>query len=410
MATTITFFPVGNGGMTLVTLDGGRTILIDCNITGAADDPKDSTRDVAKDLRERLKRDKAGRPFVDVFLLTHPDQDHCRGIQNHFYFGKPADYPDDKKADNEKHIVIQEMWSSPIVFRRASVGHPLCKDAKAFNSEAKRRVEVARSKKCTGVAEGDRIQILGEDEDGKTDDILAIVVKVDQDITKVNGEASKIFKARLLAPLPKSDDDDEEENLRKNHSSVILNMELADTSARKTVKNYLNGGDAEVLIWEKLWAKHKKATAVLEYDLLETPHHCSWHTLSWDSRSELGDKAKVSPDAKKALSQIREGGRIVSGSAPIKDNDCDPPSYAAKKEYEGIATGVKGKFFCTGENPTEKSPSPLEFTVTDQKLKESVRGAVVDAPYVMTKSMVDEAARKAAESEAVSKGGDTKYA
>ena len=46
--------------------------------------------------------------------------------------------------------------------------------------------------------------ILGEDEDGKTDDILAIVVKVDEDITKVNGYASKVFKARLLAPMPKS--------------------------------------------------------------------------------------------------------------------------------------------------------------------------------------------------------------
>lgn len=410
MATTITFFPVGNGGMTLITLDDRRTILIDCNITGAADDPNDSTRDVAQDLRERLKRDGKGRPYVDVFLLTHPDQDHCRGLQKHFYLGKLADYADDEKADNEKHIVILEMWSSPIVFRRASANHTLCKDAKAFNTEAKRRVEAARAKKCSGIEEGDRIQILGEDENGKTDDILAIVVKLDQDITKVNGETSKLFKARLLAPLPKSDDDEEEEKLRKNHSSVVLNMELADSTARKTVKNYLNGGDAEVLIWEKLWAKHKKAPTVLEYDLLETPHHCSWHTLSWESRSELGDKAKVSPDAKKALSQIRACGRIVAGSSPIKDDDCDPPSYAAKKEYEAITGGVKGEFVCTGEQPSEKNPAPLEFTLADQKLKKSVRGASVEAPYVMTKSAIDEIARKAAASEPVSKGGDSRYA
>ncbi|SDE85701.1 hypothetical protein [Terriglobus roseus] len=410
MATTITFFPVGNGGMTLVTLDDGRTILIDCNITAAADDPKDSTRDVAKDLRARLKKDKAGRPFVDVFLLTHPDQDHCRGIENHFHLGKPADYADDKKADKEKHILIQEIWSSPIVFRRASADHKLCDDATAFNSEAKRRVEIARTKKCAGIDEGDRIQILGEDENGKTDDILEIVVKIDEDITKVNGVTSKLFKARLLAPLPKSDDDEEEEKLRKNHSSVIINMELADSGARKTIKNYINGGDAEVLIWEKLWAKHKNTPAILEYDLLETPHHCSWHTLSWDSRSELGDKAKVSTDAKNALSQIRDGGRIVSSSCPIKDDECDPPSHAAKKEYEGIISDAKGEFFCTGESPNEKTPEPLEFTVMDQKLKKSVRGAVVEAPYVMTKSLVDEIARKAASSEPVSKGGDSRYA
>ena len=56
--------------------------------------------------------------------------------------------------------------------------------------------------------------------------------------------------------LPISADEHEEEEIGKNHSSVVLNMELADTTARKTVKNFLTGGDAEVLIWEKLWDKH----------------------------------------------------------------------------------------------------------------------------------------------------------
>src|ERR1700761_4132125 len=111
MATSITFFPVDNGDMTLICLGekSGKTILIDCNIRAAADDPDDKTRDVAKDLRERLKRDSNGRPYVDVFLSTHPDQDHCRGIRNHFHLGDPADYADDKKPDNEKRITIGEM-------------------------------------------------------------------------------------------------------------------------------------------------------------------------------------------------------------------------------------------------------------------------------------------------------------
>jgi hypothetical protein len=412
MATSITFFPVGNGDMTLICLGdkAGTTILIDCNIRAAADDPNDKTRDVAKDLRERLKRDSNGRPYVDVFLSTHPDQDHCRGIRNHFHLGAPADYADDKKPDNEKRITIGEMWSSPMVFRRAGVEHKLCDDAKAFNKEAKRRVALAREKKCLGIDDGDRILILGEDEDGKTDDILAIVVKVDGDITKVNGAASKVFKARLLAPMPKSAKDEEEEELRKNHSSVILNMELADDAERKTVKNFLNGGDAEVLIWEKLWAKHKNAPGVLTYDLLQTPHHCSWHSISNDSRSDLGDKAKVSPDAKSALSQIRKEGRIVASSSPIKDDDCDPPCHAAKVEYESITKGASGKFLCTGSHPTEGSPAPLEFTLSDQKLTESVRQASVEGPKPLTKSLIDDIARKSAEAEAVRKGGNSRYA
>lgn len=412
MATSITFFPVDNGDMTLISLGdkSGKTILIDCNIRASADDPDDETRDVAKDLRERLKTDVNGRPFVDVFLLSHPDQDHCRGLKKHFHLGPPADYADDKKPANEKRILIGEMWSSPMVFRRASVEHKLCDDAKEFNTEAKRRVAIAREKDCSGIDDGDRILILGEDEDGKTDDILAIVVKVDEDITKVNGSENSVFKGRLLAPMPKSESDEEEEELRKNHSSVILNMELADDESRKTVKNFLSGGDAEVSIWEKLWAKHKEAPAVLEYDLLQTPHHCSWHSLSHDSRSDLGDKAKVSPDAKSALSQIRDAGRIIASSCAIKDDDCDPPSCAAKNEYESIAKVAKGEFLCTGENPTEANPAPMEFTISEQTIKKSVRKAAIEAPYVMKKGLLDEIARKAAEAEAVQKGGNSRYA
>jgi hypothetical protein len=412
MATSITFFPVDNGDMTLICLGdkAGTTVLIDCNIRAAADNPDDKTRDVAQDLRERLKRDSNGRPYVDVFLQSHPDQDHCRGIRNHFHLDAPAEYADDKKPDNEKRIMIGEMWSSPMVFRRASVNHKVCDDAKAFKKEAKRRVALAKKKKFSGIDDGDRVLILGEDEDGKTDDILAIVVKVDEDITKVNGSESKVFKARLLAPLPKSEKDEEEEELRKNHSSVILNMELADDAERKTVKSFLSGGDAEVLIWEKLWTKHKKAPGVFSYDLLQAPHHCSWHTLSNDSRSDLGDKAKVSPDAKSALSQIRKEGRIVASSCAIQDDECDPPCHAAKTEYESIVKDAKGEFLCTGEYPTEGSPTPMEFTVSEQKLKKSVRQASVEAPRPLTKGLIDDIARKAAAAEAVVKGGNSRYA
>ncbi len=138
MATTITFFPVDNGDMTLVKLGNAAetTLLIDCNIRPAADDKDDPTRDVASDPRKRLKKDAKGRPYVDAFLLSHPDADHCRGLERHFYLGPLKDYPDDKKSVSERRIVIREMWSSPIVFRRASKDHTLCDDAEAFNIEA----------------------------------------------------------------------------------------------------------------------------------------------------------------------------------------------------------------------------------------------------------------------------------
>src|SRR5438067_7603292 len=125
MSASITFFPVSNGDMTLLRLDNGQTILIDVNIRGAADDEDDETPNVAQDLKDRLDRDNDGRLYVDAFLLSHPHADHVTGLQNHFHLGLPADW---KKKDDK--ILIREMWSSPVVFRRANAnGESLCEYA-----------------------------------------------------------------------------------------------------------------------------------------------------------------------------------------------------------------------------------------------------------------------------------------
>jgi hypothetical protein len=405
--TTVTFFPVENGDMTLIALgDAAETkILIDCNIRAAADDPEDATRDVGKDLRDRLKRDSKGRPYVDAFLQSHPDQDHFRGITKHFYLGVPSEYPDDRKRDNEKRIIIREIWSSPLVFRRASKDHELCQDALDFNAEAKRRVKVNRDKRFTGVGDGDRILVLGEDENGKTDDLGPILVKIDELFSQINGAQNMLFQARLLGPLPISDKEDEEELLSKNHSSVIVNIDLADEVSPRNWRRFLTGGDAEVAIWERLWEKHKKSPSVLAYDMMQTPHHCSWHSLSYDSWSEKRHQGKVSPTAKSALSQIRPNGSIVSSSCPIKDDDNDPPCYGAKLEYGKIVNAAKGKFYCTAD-----VPAPLGFVIAEEGWEVLGARKLAGAPAILTSGMIDAMGARAAEAAAVKKEGNRRYA
>jgi hypothetical protein len=367
MPTTLTFFPVDNGDMTLIKLGDtdATTLLIDVNIRQDADDPDGEARDVAKDLRDRLKKDVNGRPYVDAFLLSHPDQDHCRGLTRHFHLGAPGEYPDDKKDYKDKKIVIREIWSSPIVFRRAGKTHTLCDDASAFNAEARRRVKLNRAKSFT-VGDGDRILIMGEDIDGKTDDLGPILKKVDESFSTINGKQSAFFSAYLLAPLDAQDDEEEEECLVKNQSSVIMNITLAADAQTPDGAKFLTGGDAEVFIWNRQWQRHKDEPEVLEYDLLQTPHHCSWHSLSYDSWSEQGEKAKIDADARSALSQTRDGAIVVASCKPIADDDSDPPCIRAKREYAAIVKNAKGKFYCTGEYPDAKAVEPLVFTVTSQ--------------------------------------------
>lgn len=369
MAASITFFPVACGDMTLVELaDPQRsTILVDVKIRSVEAATDDTISDVASELRARLRKDAQGRPYVDAFLLSHPDEDHCLGLKEHFYLGSLNDYPDDDKPYTEKRIVIREMWSSPLVFRRATRkaakdGYNLCDDAAAWSKEARRRVKVARDKFFVGVDTGDRILIMGEDENGKTDDLQSIVVKPGHSFNRINGTESTFFQAKLLAPMV-ADDEAEDDVLSKNNSSVVMSIQIAASIATPDACAFLTGGDAEVEIWERLWNKHKDIKGTFDYDILLSPHHCSWHSLSEESWSETKGQAKVNPDAQQALAQAKQGAFIVASSAPIKDDDKDPPCFGAKAEYERIVAGVNGEFYCTGEYPTSAAPEPLTFLI-----------------------------------------------
>lgn len=372
MAATTTHFRVDNGDMTLVELESGRTILIDIRIRADGDDPDGEAPDVGAQLRSKLKRDADGRLFVDAFLLTHPDADHISGLRNHFHLGTPESWS--KSTDK---ILIREMWSSPIIFRRANrKSHVLCDDAAAWAAEARRRV--AYFKLWRFASEGNRIKILGEDVDGKTDDLGAILIKIDETFSIINGVYDSSFSARLLGPLPPADDA-EEEVLSKNDSSVIVQLTLASGTEPQAAR-YLIGGDAEVAIWERLWAKHKLAPEVLAYDILIAPHHCSWHSLSWDSWSKLGEDAKVSPDARSALAQARPGAIVIASSCPIKDDDNDPPCIRAKREYVAILKPVGGEFRCVSDGGGDE-PLVFEINWAGPKLK---RASLISAGIYAT--------------------------
>ncbi len=378
MVAKITFFPVDNGDMSLLRLadTNATSLLIDCKIRSSADNKDDATPDVSRALRDRLLKDNNNRPYVDAMLLSHPDEDHCLGLDKHFWLGPLSEYPDDNKPEDEKRIIISQIWSSPMVFRRASKNHPLCDDAKAFNKEAKRRIE-ENKKNGFSVGDGDRILIMGEDEEGKTDELTPILVKAGEEFMGVNDVASDYLSSLLLAPISRQDDETEEK-LSKNDSSVIINFRIKNSSFGTGVSKFLSGGDAGVEIWERISDEFEISD--LEYDLLLAPHHCSWRTLSYDSWSEKGEDAKVSQKARNALEQAKNGAFIVSSSKPVVDDENDPPCIRAKQEYRSIL-GNLGIFKCTGEEPTKEKPVPLDFETTGSGFK---LAAVISAAATIT--------------------------
>jgi len=360
---TIHHFPVGNGDTTLLKIASNNQyyyVLIDIHLCDIGDN--DDKCDALGELYAQLPKDGNGRTYVDVFVLTHPDQDHIRGFEDNFHVGKPEDYKEPKEGDNGK-IFIREIWSSPIVFRRRSKNHTLCDDAVAFVKEAKRRVYAYKKDQVIG-SEGNRIRLIGQDEDGKTDDILDLVYDNGDEITLLNEVEIKELSAQVLGPLH----DDEFENGScpdKNRSSVIINWGIASHGYTTPTNFILLAGDAGVEVWDIMWKKYKNDTARLKYDILIAPHHCSWHTISHDSASD--EKPENSDDAISALSQANQGAVIISSSNEIKDDDADPPNYQAKQAYEKILEGVSGEFSCLADHKPSngKAPELLTFRLTN---------------------------------------------
>lgn len=363
---SIYHLPVGNGDMTLLKIASNNRylyVLVDMYIRQSCTE-KDDQCNVVDELHNLLEKDSDGRPYLDALVLTHPDKDHIGGFEKYFYQGPSSGYVPAKSGEKER-IFVREIWSSPLIFRRKSKNHSLCEDAKVFNKEAKRRVELYRESKSIG-DEGDRIRLIGEDIDGKTDDILDIVYKPGDIIGKINEVTVKELTIDIYGPLPDEEFEDCEA-LDKNRSSVILRWGIASHGYSDPTNFVLLAGDASVEAWEVIWDKFKSDPKKLSYNLLLAPHHCSWHTLSHDSYSK-SDDPKVSETAKKALSQAKTGAVILSSSDPIMNDKNDPPNFGAKKQYENIVSSVKGTFLCLADNITdgEKAPSVLEYRLTNE--------------------------------------------
>jgi hypothetical protein len=162
--------------------------------------------------------------------------------------------------------------------------------------------------------------------------------------------------------------------MAKTRSSVILRFSIRGAGYADKCR-FLSGGDAEVAIWERLWDKHGAVHADwLTYDILQAPHHCSWHSLSYDSYSTYGEDAEVCDSARSALAQIRKGAIIVASCEHIDPEDADPPSDRAKREYISIVDGKSDRFLCVTD-VWDDEKQPLRYEVGASGIVKAVKNA-----------------------------------
>ena len=344
---SVTFFPVGNGDTSLIRLSDGATILLDCNVRAV----EPGVYDVHTYLVGALEQDSRGVPHLSAFVLTHPDQDHCRGFDKIFYHGNPDGYGEDEKKKGR--IIIDELWFSPRVFNEYT--KDLCDDAKVFRREAQRRMDLYRDGTEQRNKPGNRLRVIGYSDNEELEGLEDILIIPGETLNLVNGEIYEWFRFFVYAPIKRDTDSDDTE---RNDTSIVLQARF-DVAGEGDAARVFFGGDTGCEGWERIVDVNDDEN--LQWDLFLAPHHCSWGFFS----TEEYDESNPNPSAKvMSLLQLKRGrAYVVVSSKPIKDDGSTPPPHCgAAKIYKEVVGD--DRFLCAGEHPDEKDPEPIYFTMT----------------------------------------------
>jgi beta-lactamase superfamily II metal-dependent hydrolase len=330
----IVFWPVGNGDSTTICIKDGVIMQVDLNHLESASDEGDPRTPVVDKLVELLP-DKDGKPYLSAFVLTHPDQDHCRGF-----------------ASLSEQVLIGELWFTPRIFNEYK--KDLCEDAKAFKDEAMRRV--AKTVKAEGdPGAGNRIRVVGYDVRQKEEfeDLGDESISVpSNEVTEVDGKDHGA-DISFFIHSPFKDEADGERNDTSLGFQVTLKGESSSAKA-------LLLGDASYPVVKKILDMSDEAN--LQWNIFLAPHHCSKKVLYW--KDEGADKEELKDDLVAEIEKVAlEPGHIVSSSEKVPNSNevgDNPPHAIAEERYKEIAPSG---FLCTGD-----SAEPIVFEVTSDGL------------------------------------------
>lgn len=314
----LVFWPVGNGDSTTIAVDFRTYLQIDLNHLEKSDDDDDASWAVVEELSKRLPKVN-GRPYLAVFALTHPDQDHCRG------FSELLD-----------KVEIGELWFTPRIF--AEYNKDLCDDAKDFKKEAERRVKKTIEAKGDPGA-GDRVRIFGysdllEEDDYKDFPEDRLTIPGNEVTTIDEKDVSDKFRAFVHAPF--KDDDAGERN------DTSLGMQVTLYDGDKMLRALLLG-DLSYPIIKRIFGVSKDDD--LAWNVLLAPHHCSKATMYWKEEGDDEEKLKkhIVEEMDKASMNPN---RVISSSNTVPSSNKagdNPPHAKAKTQYESITES----FLCT---------------------------------------------------------------
>ena len=345
---SVIFWPVGTGDSTTLVLKPGDLVMqIDIRHLEKAENPEEPEWPIIDHLVASLPK-KDGKPYLALFALTHPDEDHIQGF-----------------AELLKRVHIGELWHTPKVFRDQQDQEVMCDDAKAFRKEAdRRRKAILAAPK--NIKSGDRLRIIGHDdilmEDKYKDLPSDCKSRPGEKVSFVDGNnLTNDFQAFIHAPFK----DDQAKD--KNNTSLSLNIVIWEG---KKYGQFFFFGDREYPTIKRIFETTEKTqnsnndnTPYLVWDVMLCSHHCSKAVMYWrdeDDENEVFKKDIMNYFEK--YSRETNGYIVSSSHSKFTDGKGDnPPHKKAKDRYCAIVKA--GRFICTHEHPSKKKPEPLTFTV-----------------------------------------------
>jgi hypothetical protein len=340
------FWPVGNGDSTTIVIKENEVIMqVDLRHCESAEED-DSPMTPVLDELVRLLPKREGKPYLSLFVLTHPDEDHCLGFKELL-----------------KKVTIGELWHTPRVFREYK--KDLCEDAQAFRDEARRRRDVTIENQGD-VESGDRVRVIGHDDIFEEDDYKDFPAywrtSPGTSVTEVDGEElGEIFEAFIHAPFK------DDMNGTRNNTSLAFQINL---KGGDKVGKALFFGDREYPLIKKIFdkTKERERTQYLEWDLMLSAHHCSKCVMYWADTDE--DEETFRQDIMDDFEAARRDGAYIIASSRSDFGDEDgklPPHLKARNRYEEIIDA--GQFICTHEHPNKKQPEPVVFVVDENGIQ-----------------------------------------
>lgn len=332
------FWPVGTGDSTTIRVTETAYLQVDLRHMVKSENDDDTAWPVTDELIDILPT-LDGEPYLSVFALTHPDQDHCQGFE-----------------DLNERVIISELWMSPRTFREYREDDDLCDDALAFHDEAMRRVKAAIAA-GGDPGRGNRIRIIGYDDllkepefRGFPEEFLSVPGNT---ITMVDGEnLSHVFEAFVHAPFRDDSFGD------RNDCSLAFQISLY---RGRGVGRALLMGDLNYPIIRRIFDRSEDDT--LAWNVLLAPHHCSKSAMFW--KDEGDEEETLRGDMVRDFGNTAlDPGYVVSSSEPVPASNRpgdNPPHAKAKRQYQRI---VPNEFLCTHEHEDKKNPEPIIFEVT----------------------------------------------